>query len=105
MGADNGGMDQVTGWSRLFLVPGMGHCAGGAATLDTFDLLGAMVEWVEQATRPMPSSPPVARFRGEAGRSAHIRCTRTTKARAMPKTRRTSSVGREQPDGVSDRSN
>ena len=31
----NGGASAVTGWSRLFLVPGMGHCGGGPATLDT----------------------------------------------------------------------
>jgi hypothetical protein len=51
LGADNGGMDKVAGWSRLFLVPGMGHCSGGQAT-DTFDLLSAMVNWVEKGTAP-----------------------------------------------------
>ena len=35
----NGGAAQVTNWSRLFLVPGMGHCGGGPAALDQFDLL------------------------------------------------------------------
>jgi len=30
----------------------MGHCQGGAATLDTFDLLGAVVDWVEKGTAP-----------------------------------------------------
>jgi feruloyl esterase len=39
-------------WSRLFLVPGMGHCAGGARTLDQFDLLTAVVDWVESAKAP-----------------------------------------------------
>ena len=39
-------------WSRLFLVPGMGHCGGGARTLDQFDLLSAVVEWVETAHAP-----------------------------------------------------
>ena len=39
-------------WSRLFLVPGMGHCQGGAATLDTFDLLSAVVDWVEKGKAP-----------------------------------------------------
>src|SRR6185369_14287874 len=28
MSKENGGMDKVKDWSRLFLVPGMGHCAG-----------------------------------------------------------------------------
>jgi feruloyl esterase len=39
-------------WSRLFLVPGMGHCLGGEAALDQFDLLGAVVDWVEKGTPP-----------------------------------------------------
>lgn len=49
---DNGGLDQVRGWSRFFFVPGMGHCMGGPATLDKFDLLGAVVHWVEKGTAP-----------------------------------------------------
>jgi feruloyl esterase len=52
LGAANGGADRVRSWSRLFLVPGMGHCGGGEATLDTFDLLTAMVDWVEKGTAP-----------------------------------------------------
>ncbi len=52
MSKANGGMDQVQNWSRLFLVPGMGHCRGGAAALDDFDLLTAVVNWVEQGTAP-----------------------------------------------------
>jgi feruloyl esterase len=51
MSAANGGPSQVMTWSRLFLVPGMGHCGGGEA-LDTFDLLGAVVDWVEKGAAP-----------------------------------------------------
>lgn len=47
----NGGPEQVRNWSRLFLSPGMGHCAGGPA-LDTFDALSAIVNWVEQGVAP-----------------------------------------------------
>jgi feruloyl esterase len=39
-------------WSRLFLVPGMGHCAGGERTLDRFDVLDALVDWVEKSRAP-----------------------------------------------------
>jgi pimeloyl-ACP methyl ester carboxylesterase len=39
-------------WSRLFLVPGMGHCAGGEATLDSFNMVDAIVNWVEKNTAP-----------------------------------------------------
>ncbi|CAN5856276.1 tannase/feruloyl esterase family alpha/beta hydrolase [soil metagenome] len=37
--------------SRFYMVPGMAHCAGGNA-FDTFDLLGPVVEWVEQGKAP-----------------------------------------------------
>jgi len=47
-----GGGDKTAEWSRLFLVPGMGHCQGGAATLDSFDLLSAVVDWVEKGKAP-----------------------------------------------------
>lgn len=39
-------------WSRLFLVPGMGHCAGGERTPDRFDMVGAIVDWVEKKAPP-----------------------------------------------------
>lgn len=48
----NGGDDKVRAWSRLYLVPGMGHCAGGPETLDSFDALDAVVRWVEQGVAP-----------------------------------------------------
>src|SRR5206468_10644690 len=48
MTAANGGESKVKDWSRLFLAPGMGHCAGGSAALDTFDMLTASVDRVEE---------------------------------------------------------
>jgi hypothetical protein len=44
---DDGASDVV----RLFHVPGMGHCGGGPST-DQFDLLTALVEWVEKRRAP-----------------------------------------------------
>lgn len=38
-------------FARLFLVPGMGHCRGGPAT-DQFDMLPALVDWVENNKAP-----------------------------------------------------
>jgi len=38
--------------SRYYHVPGMGHCAGGANTYDSFDLLSAVVDWVENGEAP-----------------------------------------------------
>ena len=52
LGAAMGGTGAVSEWSRLFLVPGMGHCGGGAAALDRFDLLSALVDWVEKGATP-----------------------------------------------------
>ena len=38
-------------FARFFRVPGMAHCAGGPST-DQFDMLTALVDWVEKAGRP-----------------------------------------------------
>jgi feruloyl esterase len=50
--ARDNGSQAVSDWSRLFLVPGMGHCAGGEQALDRFDMLSAVVDWVEHARAP-----------------------------------------------------
>jgi feruloyl esterase len=73
--------DPVPGWVRLYMAPGMAHCAGGEGP-DTFDKLGAMEQWVEQGkapgqiiashssngkidrTRPLCPYPQVARYQG-----------------------------------------
>ncbi|KAA6456409.1 tannase/feruloyl esterase family alpha/beta hydrolase [Acidobacteria bacterium AB60] len=47
----NGGPDKVAEWSRMFLVPGMAHCGGGPS-LDHFDMLTAVVNWVEKGVAP-----------------------------------------------------
>jgi pimeloyl-ACP methyl ester carboxylesterase len=48
---NHGGLEAVQAKARLFLVPGMNHCQGGAAT-DKFDAIDAMVQWVEKGTAP-----------------------------------------------------
>ncbi|MEP7311357.1 MAG: DUF6351 family protein [Pseudomonadota bacterium] len=66
-------------WARLFLIPGMLHCAGGQAT-DQFDMLTAIEAWVEKGqapdriaasgrafpglSRPLCPAPQVARYDG-----------------------------------------
>lgn len=47
----NGGAEKVSTWSRMFLVPGMSHCGGGQS-LDHFDMLSAVVNWVEKGDAP-----------------------------------------------------
>ena len=48
---DNGGAEKVAEWSRIFLVPGMTHCGGGPS-LDHFDMLTALTNWVEKGKAP-----------------------------------------------------
>ncbi len=68
-------------WARLFMAPGMAHCAGGEGP-DSFDTLSALEQWVEHGqapqqmvaahrsggkvdrTRPLCAYPQVARYRG-----------------------------------------
>jgi feruloyl esterase len=38
-------------FARLFLVPGMNHCSGGAG-LDSFDTVAAITGWVERSRAP-----------------------------------------------------
>jgi hypothetical protein len=88
----NGGLETVSGWSRLFLVPGMSHCAGGSAALDHFDLLEPLVNWVEQGrapqavlatgkafpkrSRPLCAYPQHANYKGsgDAEQAANFEC-------------------------------
>jgi feruloyl esterase len=46
-----GGTGQTTDFFRLFMVPGMGHCGGGAGP-NTFDAVGALDQWVEHGKAP-----------------------------------------------------
>jgi feruloyl esterase len=46
-----GGKSKAADSIRLFMVPGMGHCAGGDGT-DDFDKIGALAQWVETGKAP-----------------------------------------------------
>lgn len=52
MAASNAQVSPVEDYGRLYLVPGMAHCAGGEQTVDSFDLLTPLVEWVEEGEAP-----------------------------------------------------
>lgn len=72
---------QNSDWIRLFMAPGMAHCAGGEGP-DTFDKITAIEQWVEHGkapariiaahytngkvdrTRPLCPYPQVARYNG-----------------------------------------
>jgi len=62
----NGGPEKVRTWSRLYLAPGMGHCGGGEAALDRFDLLTAVVDWVEKGTVPASVTATGRAFQGRS---------------------------------------
>ena len=84
-----------TEFMRLFMVPGMAHCAGGVGP-DPNDAVTAVIDWVEKGRRPTRSSRSkvVERHgRRARGRSARIRRSRVTKGRAASTRRRTSSAG------------
>jgi feruloyl esterase len=76
-----GGASKTADEIRLFMVPGMAHCAGGEGP-NTFDMVSAMEQWVEQGkapeqivashsqngvvdrTRPLCPYPQVTRYKG-----------------------------------------
>jgi feruloyl esterase len=76
-----GGYDKTRDFFRLFVAPGMGHCAGGPGP-NQFDAIGALEQWVEKGvapdaliashstagkidrTRPLCPYPQVARYKG-----------------------------------------
>jgi hypothetical protein len=53
MAAQNGGVKAAQKFSRLYLIPNMGHCGGGPAT-DQFDMLTPLAQWVENGVAPGP---------------------------------------------------
>jgi feruloyl esterase len=89
--------DTTRSFYRLFMVPGMGHCAGGPGP-NQFDMLAAVVDWVEkgvaperivatkyvddnrakgvQAERPLCPYPQAARYAGagDAARAVSYAC-------------------------------
>jgi feruloyl esterase len=46
-----GGVSKVQDSYRLFMVPGMAHCGGGDG-VSTFDMVGALDQWVQQGKAP-----------------------------------------------------
>ena len=88
-------------FSRLFLLPGVGHCSGGPGP-DSFDAIGALDSWVEQGTapdrlvashssngavdrsRPLCPYPQIARWDGSGDRNVAASYTCATDPQAPP---------------------
>lgn len=88
-----GGAAKTADLVRLFMVPGMGHCGGGEGP-NTFDMVTALENWVEQGrapeqvvasamkegrverTRPLCPYPRVATYtgRGSSDEAANFAC-------------------------------
>jgi feruloyl esterase len=80
-------------YARLFMVPGMTHCAGGIGP-DRNDAVTAVIDWVEKGkapdqliaskvtdgktvrTRPLCPYPQVARYKGQGSidEAANFKC-------------------------------
>lgn len=71
--------------SRFYVVPGMGHCGGGANTFDQFDMLSAVVDWVEAGKAPEALPAKRTLPTPQPGRCAPIPAIRTIRARAIPR--------------------
>jgi hypothetical protein len=102
---NSGGPESTGRWARLFLVPGMNHCAGGPAT-DSFDGLAAIVDWVEKGATPVrieASARPGAPYsRDGRVRSVRIPPMRGTSVREVWQTARISFAPQERTDGDDD---
>ena len=88
------GRSATSAWARLFLVPGMNHCAGGPAT-DSFDGLGAITRLGRtRERRPNGSTRrrclPISTLPGGRVRCARTRRRLATRAAAAWRTARTS---------------
>jgi feruloyl esterase len=100
-----GGLTPTREFYRLFMAPGMGHCAGGPGP-NQFDALGALEQWVEKGvapdkliathstngkvdrTRPLCTYPMVARHKGTGSidEAANFACVAPPAATPAPKT-------------------
>lgn len=98
-----GGLAQTQDFFRLFLAPGMGHCAGGPGP-NQFDAVGALEQWVEKGaapaqllatrstagkverSRPLCAYPRVARYKGKGSidEAANFACVAPPAPRARP---------------------
>jgi feruloyl esterase len=94
-GLETGTAAKTDEYARLFLVPGMNHCSGGPAT-DQFDMLGALVNWVEKGQAP---AQVIARARGAGANVVNTEVpatwspTRTRPLCPYPKVARYNGIG------------
>jgi protein-L-isoaspartate(D-aspartate) O-methyltransferase len=100
-----GGQRDADSFVRLFMAPGMHHCAGGPGP-NTFDMLTVLEEWVERGvapervvashrtdgrvdrTRPLCAHPKVARYTGSGSIDAESSFTCEAPQAAPPQAAR-----------------
>ena len=74
-----GGAATIDGAYRLFMAPGMAHCGGGEGP-NTFDMVGALEQWVEHGKAP---DRIVASHSANGVVDARGRCARTRRWRSI----------------------
>jgi feruloyl esterase len=105
-----GGPAPTRDFYRLFMAPGMGHCAGGPGP-NQFDAIGALEQWVEKGvapdkmiathstngkvdrTRPLCTYPLVARHKGTGSTDEAANFSCVAPPAAAPATKTTSIGG------------
>ena len=105
-----GGLAPTRDFYRLFMAPGMGHCAGGPGP-NQFDAIGALEQWVEKGaapdklmathsangkvdrTRPLCMYPLVARHKGTGSTDEAANFSCVTAPAATPALKTTATGG------------
>jgi Tannase and feruloyl esterase len=64
------GAARVDAGARLFLVPGLAHCRGGAGSFTEFDTLTPLLRWVEEGIAPDSLAGGRLKPAGEVGAAA-----------------------------------
>ena len=86
------GSSVTPSFSRVFTVPGMNHCSGGPAA-DQFDMVTALVDWVETGKAPDSVTASVRPVAKNAGTDSSWPTTRTRKLCPFPKVARYTGSG------------
>ena len=86
------GSTATPSFSRVFTVPGMNHCSGGPAA-DRFDMVTALVDWVESGKAPDSVTASVRPVAQNTGMNSNWPTTRTRLLCPYPKVARYKGTG------------
>ncbi|MBC7832249.1 MAG: tannase/feruloyl esterase family alpha/beta hydrolase, partial [Hyphomicrobium sp.] len=86
------GATKVSSFARLFMVPGMDHCAGGTGT-STFELVTALSNWVEKGIPPDSTNAANTPVASRAANAAAGLTARTRPLCPYPKIAKYNGIG------------